>query len=721
MPCSIPPTLRRAVSLAAFAAALAAPVTHATPPSGVAVDTLVTRATPSTPGHLLAVAPADTPVVLNPFTVLVEAARQNIPLKDNPAATTVFHARDLANLPRGVAAEEALQGVPGVRIDNQADGKRVHISIRGQGVLTESGIRGIKVLMDGLPMNDPTGVAPDLFDVDWSTVDRVEVLRGPAGAFYGGGGSGGVISITTRNGGSGPFRGLVSGEAGSCGFYKTLAEGGGESGSANYRISMSHAAADGYRQHTAFACDNIYGKLRWTPSPRVDVQQILAWTDHFEQNAEGLNRLQVQQDPRQPNPDAIPKNEFYKVGRFTGGLAGRFGLAPGQALNLTGFFRTWKYMEPRPPEIIRREFLTPGLTLQYDFDSDAGAIRNHLSVGGDVQWQSIDELRFENLGGARQGALQSNQNIMQHAEGVFLVDRIGFARDWTLMFCGRYDAIANHLRNILYANPDSSYSKDFHRATARLGLAWAPAKQLSLYANWAQGFLTPATAELANNPEGRSGLNRDLTFATSTGEEFGARGLLPRACSYELAAFHLRTFNDLGRYRRLDRWGVDFYRNVGDTRRFGVETRLGWQPVRRLEMEAAYTWSQFKYVAPTAIKGHWLPNSPEHMLNLGVDYQVVPQLSVGIESEMQSHWWVDTDGMASVPGFTLWGAKASYRWHMGESGGELSFAARNVFGASYMAFTEPDFDNTDDILVDVWNSYQPGPKQEYYARVSLSQ
>jgi len=35
MPCSIPPTLRRAVSLAAFAAALAAPVTHATPPSGV--------------------------------------------------------------------------------------------------------------------------------------------------------------------------------------------------------------------------------------------------------------------------------------------------------------------------------------------------------------------------------------------------------------------------------------------------------------------------------------------------------------------------------------------------------------------------------------------------------------------------------------------------------------------------------------------------------------
>ena len=121
-------------------------------------------------------------------------------------------------------------------------------------------------------------------------MDHVEVLRGPAGAFYGGGGSGGVINIVTRNGGSGPAQGLASGEFGSYGFYKTLAEGGGTLGSANYRVSMSHAAADGYRQHTAFWSDNIYSKLRWTPNPRVDLQQILAWTDHFERERRGAQR-----------------------------------------------------------------------------------------------------------------------------------------------------------------------------------------------------------------------------------------------------------------------------------------------------------------------------------------------------------------------------------------------------------------------------------------------
>ena len=453
----------------------------------------------------------------------------------------------------------------------------------------------------------------------------------------------------------------------------------------------------------------------------MDVQQVLAWTNHFEENAEGLNALQVQQDPRQPNADAIPKNEFYKVGRFTGGLTGRFGIAPGQTLNLTGHFRSTKYMEPRPGEIIRREFLSPGLSLQYDLDVDAGTLHHHVSVGGDALWQSIDELRFENLGFAQQGGLQSNENIAQQGEGVFALDRIGFARDWTLMLCGRYDAIANRVRDLL--DPGTSYQKDFKRATARAGLAWARGTAFNPYANWAMGFLPPATAELANNPEGFSGINQNLTFATSTGEEIGARGLLPHALSYEVASFHLDTKDDIGRYRlspSTGRGGIDFYHNVGDTRRFGVETRLGWKPVRRLSMDVAYTWSHFKYVSPAAIQDHWLPSSPEHMLNLALDYQVVPQLSVGIESEMQSDWWVDTDGLASVPGFALWGANASYRWNMGSTGGELAFAARNIFGAPYMAFTEPDFDDTGGIVVDVWNSYQPGPPQEYYVRFTLS-
>jgi len=98
--------------------------------------------------------------------VTVSAPRMDIPLKETPAATTVVSDLTLRSLPRTVGAEEALQSVPGVKVDNQADGERVHMSIRGQGLLTERGIRGITVLLDGIPLNDPSGFVPDLFDVD---------------------------------------------------------------------------------------------------------------------------------------------------------------------------------------------------------------------------------------------------------------------------------------------------------------------------------------------------------------------------------------------------------------------------------------------------------------------------------------------------------------------------------------------------------------------------
>lgn len=656
-------------------------------------------------------APADTPVYVNPFEVIVTASRQSIPLSESPAATSVVGQEALGRMPRGVAVNEALTSVPGVRIDNPADGARVHLSIRGQGILTERGVRGIKVLLDGLPLNDPTGIAPDLYEVDWATVERVEVLRGPAGALYGGGGSGGVINILTREGAARPASSSVSFTGGSYGFYKTLAEVGGTAEQMNYRVSLSHAAGDGYRDHNAFWSDNIYGKFRWTPSPRVEIQQVLGWTDYFEQNAEGLNAAQVQQNPRQANPDAAPFDEFYKTGRFTGGLTGRFGIVPDQAIRFAAYFRSTKYKEPRPRELQRREFLSPGVTLQYDLDNDAGPLRNHLSLGSDVAWQSIDEVRFYNPGRANEDTLLANQNILQRGAGIFLLDRVELPRDWSLTVCGRYDGIRNRLADHPFEdNPDHSGRKSFQRATGRAGLAWAPAPRFSLYGNWGQGFLPPATEELINNPVSYGGFNQDLTEATSNGEELGARGLLPGRISYELSGFHLKTANDFDRYRISSREGLTFYRNVGSSRRYGVETHVGWKPVRTLSTEVAYTWSHFRYTWPDPIKGNWLPNSPEHILSADAEYELLPRLTFGVGSEMQSRWQLDSQNSAQVPGFALWSASLAYGWRLGGLEGDAAVTARNLFGASYMAFTEPDPDG---------NSYQPGPKREVFGGIRV--
>ena len=169
----------------------------------------------------------------------------DVPLKESPSATTVVDQATLAKAEtKTIAADEALKLVPGVKVDNQANGERVYLSIRGQGILTERGIRGIKVLLDGLPLGDPTGLTPDLFDVDWATVDRVEVFRGPASSLYGGGGARGIINIATRDGGAERASGDVFVNLGSFGFLKGVAEAGGSAGTLNYRVSASYTQGD---------------------------------------------------------------------------------------------------------------------------------------------------------------------------------------------------------------------------------------------------------------------------------------------------------------------------------------------------------------------------------------------------------------------------------------------------------------------------------------------
>jgi outer membrane receptor protein involved in Fe transport len=279
------------------------------------------------------------------------------------------------------------------------------------------------------------------------------------------------------------------------------------------------------------------------------------------------------------------------------------------------------------------------------------------------------------------------------------------------MLCFRWDDIDNRLTDHPFdGKVDRSDDRRFQRGTVRTGLAWTPCTSLNLFGSWGQGFLPPATEQLVNNPVAVAGFNQGLTSALSNGGELGARGVLSHALGYEVTGFLLDTKGDFDRYRISEREGLTFYRNSGESQRYGAESRLTWKPLRLFEMDAAYTYSHFEYTAPDSIDGNSLPNSPEHQLVLDAEFTPIPDVTLAIDANMQSDWQLDTQNSAKVPGFALWGASLTWRWHAGSLKGEAMVAGRNLLGASYMAFTEPDPDG---------NSYQPGSTAEYFARIRL--
>ncbi len=648
--------------------------------------------------------------------IVVTAPRAEIPLKENPAATTVVEADTLATMPRTVAADEALALVPGVKVDNQADGERVHLSIRGQGILTERGIRGIKVLLDGIPLNDPTGFAPDLFDVDWATVQRIEVLRGPASALYGGGGSGGILSITTAAGGPEPLDGEARLVMGSHGFVKALTQASGSEDGTSYRFSASRTQGEGYRVHTAFQATNLYGKVRLRDVGRLHLTAIVAGTTFFNENAEGLNLDQVHEDPQQPNPDALTYNEYQRTRRGTAGLVGSLDLGSGQSLGFTVYGRHTQWRESVPSSVQHRDYDGWGGSLQYTASVRLGGLVHHFSLGSDLDWQTIDDSRRPNLGGAREGPeVVADGTIRQRGTGVFAFDRVDLGQGWYLVAGARHDRITNRLDDHLKeGGVDLSGEADFSKTTARAGVAWDLRPELGLYASWGQGFLPPATEELANNPDSLGGFNQGLRAATSRSEELGARGVLGHAFAYDAAVFRLLTDDDFGRYRIPSRPLETFYRNAGSTRRWGLETLLSWYPLPQVTARLAYTYSHFTYervaIGDEVYRDTWLPNSPRHQAHLDLEYRPAQRLALGAGVQHFSRAFIDGSNATWIDGYTLLNLRLAYRFEVGGASGELLLSGRNVTGTEYIAFTEPDPDG---------NSYQPGPTRELFGGVIL--
>ena len=94
-------------------------------------------------------------------------------------------------------ARDELLALPGVFVANRYNfAQDQRLSIRGFGARSAFAVRGIKILVDGIPQTLPDGQG-QLTNLELGEVDRIEVLRGSSSALFGNA-SGGVISVWTR-------------------------------------------------------------------------------------------------------------------------------------------------------------------------------------------------------------------------------------------------------------------------------------------------------------------------------------------------------------------------------------------------------------------------------------------------------------------------------------------------------------------------------------------
>ncbi|MDP3909752.1 MAG: TonB-dependent receptor [Gemmatimonadales bacterium] len=218
---------------------------------------------------LFALAAQDT-VLLRP--VVVTATRVPLPADQVAAAVTVLAGADLrAQGIRTVA--DALRAVAGVAV----------VATGGAGGQTSLFLRGgesdyVKVLVDGVPLNQPGG-AIDFADLTTDNVERIEIVRGPASVLYGSDAMTGVIQIFTRAGAARPTIGAEA-AAGTYGTRTAAAEIFGGSGRVAYSAQASWLSADGlYRYNNEYRNTVVSGRLSVTPSTNAKINVAYRYGD----------------------------------------------------------------------------------------------------------------------------------------------------------------------------------------------------------------------------------------------------------------------------------------------------------------------------------------------------------------------------------------------------------------------------------------------------------
>jgi len=614
-------------------------------------------------------------------SVIINASRLAEPQLILPLASTKLSFIETQNIRQQLSLQDYLQEIPGLFSLNANNfSQDLRVSIRGFGSRSAFGIRGIKILVDGIPETTPDGQG-QIDNLNLGIIKDIEVIRGPSSTLYGNA-SGGVISIQTMDLVKEDFfKGAMT--VGSYDFQKFQFLSGFQRKKSTYIFQGSQTKTNGYRNQSGFKNNSFNAKIKYRLSEKSKLNFNINYTDSPKaEDAGGLTLDELNSNRRQARQRNIDFKTEEFVSQFKIGSNFEYDLNKKMTFATYGFFSYRDFYGRLPFEFggivdLNRNYFGNGSSMNFNAEN------NKLKIGYDWAIQNDHRSRFRNLEG-EQGDKTLDQLERFSTIGVYALNHYSIGK--FLIRAGvRYDGNTLKADDNFLDNGDDSGSINLNAFNPSLGVSYKLSSKATLFTGFSTSFETPALSELSSNPEDIGGFNEALKPQKAHNYEIGYRSITDKQ-RFEAVLFYIHTKDDLVPFELEEFPDRTFFRNAGSTNRKGLELSYQRNLTNKFKLSTVYTYSDFEYdtysIPSGDFKGKALPVIPKHKGLVSLLFQG-KKLTAKVEANYIGSLYTNDANSVEVQGYSVINVNLGYKTKLGTLEVSPFFGINNLFDSNY--------------------------------------
>ena len=631
-----------------------------------------------------------------------------------------------------VSIDNVLENVPGLFLQSRYGNHDVRVAIRGFGSRSNTGIRGVRILLDGIPESEPDGQTR-IEAIDFNSIGSIELVKGNSSSLYTNA-PGGVINFINDIYFPYSFATQFN-EFGSYDLRRNGLKFGIRTDKYGFLGTYSYHNYKGFRPHSEDYWHIFNTVVDVLPGDGTNLQIFGYFVDGLIKLPGSLTKEEFEEDPYQAAQREVDRDSkrITTKGRLGLKFNTKFGKNNNQEIEIVPY-GTIKYFHrtSRTYRIMNRYGL--GSSFRYINRHNIGGLENEFSIGGDLLYQTGPVEEYDNIAGQKGDQLLFLTDEIQGNSGIYFSDFLElYGKRFYLLLTGRYDNVYFENKDMLL-NSRSAFRR-FEAFTPKAALNFKLTQSVALYTSYGLSFDSPAGNEMDNYPTSSIpsiNLNPDLNAQESRNFEIGIKGNLRsfderlfNNVSFEVTFFNIFIENEIIPF---EVYGDVFFRNAAKTIRNGLEVGGSVDIIEGLNLQASYTFSDFTYDEYIALNidqnldttsqnyaGNYAPSVPEHNLFFAAAYshQFMHNITGFVRGSLRyvSGMYVDDANSDKTDDYTTLNAGIGLDMVFGKFNLLFSGGVNNISDLVYAGFV--NINSSDG------RYYEAGEPRNFYGSINL--